>query len=297
MYRRVRAAVLVSAVLAALVPCGGAAALATHAIPAVSRATAGQSLTWAIVPSANRNPGGDGHSNQLNDISCVSAGACTAVGWSTFHAFPKTLIETWNGAAWSLMPSPNRSSDDFLYSVSCASASACTAVGNSSSRHLPPRTLIESWNGTAWSVVPSPNAQIVSVSCVSADFCTAVGGYGKTQIESWNGTAWSIVPSPNAGQATDVNVLMGVSCATADSCTAAGYYLVPGAKVVQPTLIESWDGTAWSVVPSPNPPKSFNSLNGVSCLSATVCMAAGWRNDPVTHGIYQTITELGTSAG
>jgi hypothetical protein len=403
MHSRVRAVVLASAALVAIAPSGGAAALAARSGPAPSHTAVSQSLTWTIVPSANRSPRRYGHSNQLNDISCVSASACTAVGWSVFHDFPKTLIEAWNGTAWSLTPSPNRSSDDILNRVSCASASACAAVGDSYSRHHPYRTLIEmwngtawsivpspnpatgtgvdrlfgvscasatactavgyyygprdseskplimtwngstwsrvhapgkgihsslstvscagadfctavggysspssprsektlieSWNGTAWSVVPSPNALLDSVSCVSADFCAAVGGYGKTQTEMWNGTAWSVVPSPNAGQATDVNTLLGVSCAAADSCTAAGYYIVPGAKVGQPTLIESWDGTAWSVVASPNPPKSFNSLNGVSCPSATGCMAAGWRDGTATHGVNRTLTELGTSPG
>jgi hypothetical protein len=40
-------------------------------------------------------------------------------------------------------------------------------------------------------------------------------------------------------------------------------------------LAWSWDGTAWSVVPSPNRRGTYSNLNGVSCVSATSCTAAG----------------------
>jgi hypothetical protein len=44
------------------------------------------------------------------------------------------------------------------------------------------------------------------------------------------------------------------------------------------TLVEMWDGTTWSVVPSPEPSTAstpFNRLSGVSCISTTSCTAAG----------------------
>ena len=40
------------------------------------------------------------------------------------------------------------------------------------------------------------------------------------------------------------------------------------------TLIESWDGTRWSSVPSPNR-NGNNFLNGMSCASAAACTATG----------------------
>jgi len=49
-------------------------------------------------------------------------------------------------------------------------------------------------------------------------------------------------------------------------------------RVFQATLAEVWDGTSWSSRPTPNPkdPGTNGSvLSGVSCASATACMAVG----------------------
>jgi hypothetical protein len=183
---------------------------------------------------------------------------------------------------WSVVPSPNEGAGSYLQGVSCASAAACTAVGYYLTKaNLNDRTFIESWDGTSWSVVPSPNRgtadnSLAGVSCVSAAACTAVGftasssGVSRTLVESWNGTSWSVVPSPNRGTAGAV--LEGVSCITAAACTAVGSYIPSG--VDSRTLIESWNGTSWSVVPSPQPAPA-NFLYGVSCVSATACTVAG----------------------
>ena len=97
-----------------------------------------------------------------------SATACTAAGLSyTNSGASTTLIESWDGTSWSVVPSPNPAPESGLSGASCISATACTAVGLSGSG-----TVIESWDGTSWSVVPSPGTGIFGldgVSCVSAD--------------------------------------------------------------------------------------------------------------------------------
>jgi hypothetical protein len=241
-----------------------------------------QTLTWSVVPS----PSLAGHYNNLHGVSCASAAACTAVGdsYTTSNGAYATLVESWNGTSWSVVPSPSRGSGgNFLDGVSCASAAACTAVGYYGAG----RTLVESWNGTSWSVVPSPNYGsggnfLHGVSCVSAAACTAVGYYAtssgstsRTLVESWNGTSWSVVPSPNP--AGHYNDLYGVSCVSAAACTAVGLADRAG-------LVESWNGTSWSVVPSPDP-GSVSSLYGVSCVSAAACIAVG------DHGAGRTLVE------
>ena len=118
------------------------------------------------------------------------------------------------------------------------------------------RTLVESWNGTAWSVVPSPiivpnESAFNGVFCLSAKSCVAVGNYSngtgsgsstlsRTLVESWNGIAWSVV----AGPSPSVAFFYGVSCSSARSCKALGEY-ANNSGVVR-ALIESWNGTAWS---------------------------------------------------
>ena len=216
----------------------------------------------------------------------------------------RTLVETWNGTKWAIVPSPNAgpaSATNILDGVSCVSARACMAVGGFQPGQTVEETLIESWNGTTWAVVPSPNSppahpsdELTSVSCVSAQACTAVGGGGskgnKTLIESWNGAAWAVVPSPN-GPAGGISHLTGVSCPSARACIAVGY--ATGATRIA-TLVESWNGTAWSIVPSPNAgsASAANSLEGVSCISVRDCTAVGFFAYLLRHrDTYRTLIE------
>src|SRR5438128_5538070 len=63
---------------------------------------------------------------------------------------------------------------------------------------------------------------------------------------------WSIVASANTS-ATQTNYLNGVTCVSASDCWAVGYYNNgSGGSGVGQTLIEHWNGTSWSIVPSPN---------------------------------------------
>jgi hypothetical protein len=77
---------------------------------------------------------------------------------------------------------------------------------------------------------------------------------GQTLIEHWDGASWSLVPSPSPTGATN-SYLAGVHGDAANDVWAVGYAnypaSTPGVTVAQ-TLIEHWNGTAWSIVPSPN---------------------------------------------
>ena len=145
-----------------------------------------------------------------------------------------------------------------------------------------------------WSVRSSPNQGtntnfLYDVSCGSAKSCMAVGFYtapnvDKTLIESWNGSAWKVVPSPSPGGVW--NFLYDVDCRAAKSCIAVGRY--ENSSGVNRTLIESWNGSAWSVVPSPDNGSAPNILNGVSCASASFCVAVG---NAQTGGYDRTLVE------
>ena len=251
------------------------AALAAAATPIPASA---QGLTWSVVPSPNIKPATN--NNELNGVSCVSASDCIAVGEqagpTTAGTLVSALIESWNGTAWSVVPSP-QPGNRALYGVSCTSAASCTAVGVNFA-DPPNATLVEFWNGTRWSVTPdpSPGSELLGVSCVSPTACTAVGdrlnsqGYYQTLTELWNGAKWSTVPSPDMGHGTNENFLSGVSCVSATACTAVGQYGVTSSA----PLIESWNGTNWTIVPSPNRNHS-GLLNGVSCAALTSCVAVG----------------------
>jgi len=66
----------------------------------------------------------------------------------------------------------------------------------------------------------------------------------------------------------------GVSCATATSCEAVGSGGVD--QYDQTALAEHWNGTAWTIDPTPqSPTSSFSQLQYVTCSSTTSCVAVG----------------------
>ena len=85
---------------------------------------------------------------------------------------------------------------------------------------------------------------------------------------------WAIENSPN-GPTTRDSYLEGVTCVSGSDCWAVGYYVSDPVGYSQ-TLIEHWNGTSWSVVPSPNTSAAeFNTLYGVTCASPSDCWAVG----------------------
>ena len=273
---------------------GGASGLSGGTLRTLAESWDGS--RWSILPSPNRGTSGD----DLSSVSCSSADACMAVGAAGHGSGPpSTLAESWDGSRWSVVPSPDPgTSGDSLDGVSCVSRDACMAVGGSGFSSGILRTLAESWDGTRWSVVPSPDAGTSDrldggVSCVSADDCVAAGnayesnGFHASLVESWDGSRWSVVPSPSPG--AGFTEVYGLSCATDDACAIAGYYNVTGGAIR--TLIETWNGTAWSVVPSPSPGVINHELVGVSCFSPTTCTAVGHYYS--RHGLYRTLVESG----
>ena len=234
---------------------------------------------WSMVPS----PRVAAVADVLSSVSCTSSVYCVAVG--NYNDAPKNrylaLIETWNGIAWSVTPSPDEGTEtNSLSSVSCVSATSCVAVGtyqNKSTQVF--GALVDSWNGATWLVTPSPvvsavrNSYLNGVSCSNATRCVAVGytlASDQLVSEVWNGTQWSIVPVPTKGTNRS---LVGVSCSTPASCVAIGSYR--SASSVSRTLLETWNGASWSVTASPNQNTDADRLDGVSCTSSNACVAVG----------------------
>jgi hypothetical protein len=254
--------------------------------------------TWDGVNWTTSSPAGlGGVAATLSGVDCLSSGSCTAVG-ARFDKLTSgiTLAEDWNGATWSHKRSATASVvQDGLAGVSCEGGGTCTAVGFSRDEDSVQRTLVERTGGGSWTVAKSPNQgegpnNLTGVSCFSGAACVAVGSWAKsnsaerTLTEAWNGSAWSVVPSMNVS--AGANILRGVSCFAATTCVAVGD--ASGTQGPPATLVEAWDGSQWSVLASPDPGPHGNSLDGVSCSSATSCVAVG----ASTSGVEQTLTEL-----
>src|SRR5262249_36940410 len=109
--------------------------------------------------------------------------------------------------------------------------------------------------------------------------------------ERWNGTKWSVVatPTPNS----DDVALFSVSCTTATNCLSVGYFT--STSGTDAPLAQRWNGSAWSIVPAPNPKGSDSYLNAVSCVSATSCTAVG-SSYPAT-GPGRTLVERWNGSG
>jgi hypothetical protein len=266
--------------------------------------------TWSVVASPNASD----PANQLNAVTCVSDSDCWAVGQSNDSTAQSggTLIEHWNGATWSTVPSPGTATGldiDGLDSITCVSASDCWAVGSQPFPHnyepFEDEALIEQWDGSSWSIVPAPPATyedgtlaagLTGITCVSSTDCWAVGDtnfapdfLSGTIIEHWDGSAWS-VGHIDIGDAN----LASVTCTDGSDCWAVGHVL-DSASGMDSTFTEHWDGSTWSVVPSPNFGSSqVNGLTSVSCVPTSGCWAVGYYYSGVNirkYPIYQNLGE------
>jgi hypothetical protein len=238
----------------------------------------------------------------LNAVACASATTCFAVGAyrSSNAGGNVTLIEHGPGTSWAITPSPNGpgSVDSQLFGVACATATSCFAVGSQRAQGHPTRNLVEHYNGKTWAVVSVPHpgssgGDLTAVSCPSATSCFAAGrvfgGVNKTLVMHWNGTNWSVQTTPNKSTDGD-NELHGISCGSPTSCVAVGVWL-PGSLETASTLTERWNGSTWTIVPSPNSPAGdWNVLSGVSCPSATSCYTVGTVSN-FNHTFAKTLVE------
>ena len=81
----------------------------------------------------------------------------------------------------------------------------------------------------------------------------------------------------SASAAVTTSILNDVSCTSPGNCMAVGYFQENGPGTVYFTLAEKWNGSTWTIVPSPSPqhPGGGALLTAVSCAGSIRCMAVG----------------------
>lgn len=207
------------------------------------------------------------------------------------------LAELWNGTKWKIIPTASVNSP-ILYGVVALSATDAWAVGNYyQGNQMPNAALVEHWNGSQWSQVPaaypsgSQHTFLYGIAAFSATDVWTVGFYdngimspGYTLVEHWTGKKWKLVSSPNPG--SNNNVLGSVATIPGTQTLWAAGYTSDGANTH--TLIEYWNGTAWSVSTSPSPGVS-STLLGVVALSAKSTWVVG--SYTLGQGDDSTLTE------
>jgi photosystem II stability/assembly factor-like uncharacterized protein len=163
-------------------------------------------------------------------------------------------MEHWNGQAWTIVSVPGQG---YLGDMASTGPNDVWVVGSS-----PTGPLVEHFNGSQWSVaaVPHPaGGNLSSVTALSPTNVWAVGSQGlsaeRTLVIHYDGKSWTVVPSPNPRDTADAdNVLRGVAASVPNDIWAVGMYQNEQTQIHQHrTLIEHWNGTAWSIVSSPSP--------------------------------------------
>jgi hypothetical protein len=164
--------------------------------------------------------------------------------------------------------------------VGCHTATDCLAVGADYTTSKP---LADAWDGKRWQAVTVKlpaglsHALLDGVACAATTgtYCVAVGDVLKAETslalaEIWNGKSWRLAP-PIAAAGSQ---LEAVSCLTPKFCVAVG---AGGATAgIGSLLAESWNGSKWTIGKLPAPSKTSGGfLNGVSCATASFCVATG----------------------
>jgi hypothetical protein len=218
----------------------------------------------------------------LSGVAVVSSNNVWAVGAAGANA----LVEHWDGARWSIVSNSVIAGAGRLSAVSADSANDVWAVGQAGNGGPP----ILHFDGTSWTRLAPPSLQARSVLALSPTNVWAVGtvqtffnhrSHTKAAIEHWDGTSWSIVSSPNPTSSPGLNSsLLGIAAISASDIWAVGSAQLSSGGLA--TLIEHWDGTSWTIVSSPDPGTSSNSLYAVTALSDGTVVAVGTQEDTNT---------------
>ena len=234
---------------------------------------------WSTVPTPKLNTNDN---SALNGIVAFATDNVYAVGYQpATNGAVQTLIEHWDGSAWSVVPSPNgNSTGNVLTSISGTSPNDIWAVGTLTAPNIEVRTLALHFDGNQWTVVPTPNPVggssldqnvLTSVVAVSPDDVTAVGftlfNFSElTMVQHWDGNSWTVVSSPNQSSAFgSFNTLRGVTAVNGTDLYAVGFFADSASAGQQLTMVLHFDGNAWTIINSPVKGLA-QQLNGVFAL-------------------------------
>ncbi|HET9494308.1 MAG TPA: S-layer homology domain-containing protein [Chloroflexia bacterium] len=214
------------------------------------------STAWTVIPSPNAGT----INSTLLDVAAVAPNDVWAVGYYVVSGgSPQTLVEHWDGTAWSIVPSPYIMGGTSFKSVAVVSANDIWAVGNRVVGAPGPTTgtLTAHWDGSSWEIVPSPNVgtrsnDLNSITVISPNDMWAVGysrnlaGNYESLALHWDGSNWTVASTPTGPAGSELFAVDGVS---ANDVWATGIYY-DGTGGTQPHFLH-WTGSSWASVTSP----------------------------------------------
>jgi hypothetical protein len=259
-------------------------------------------IAWNAVTGAYALPTSPGTHPQLTAVSCPQTSSnnlCMAAGRFVNNSGAlQAFAEKYTGTTWELqsLPFPAGSTSSEIGSISCATESECVAVGdyhNATGIHY----LAERWAGGIWTAeTPAEPAGIgfqalTGLSCPAAGECVSVGEYRvspyglstqRLETERFSSTptlTWSYQGTPffAPGSGT-VPALGSISCFASSECFGAGYYTntTPALEMMTWKGVTPPPGSGWTQQ-SMTALSGQTELNGVSCRTASICVAVGKR--------------------
>jgi hypothetical protein len=230
-------------------------------------------------------PATPGNTALLLGVSASSATDAWAVGRTQDNKSSfEGLALHWNGKAWSVSAGFAAALSSLggasAAGVADISPSDAYAIGNSAATAV--GSLVH-WNGRAWSAVTLPlpasahsNTTLDAISArgrgdvwIVGTFLDSAKGQNETFSEHFNGTAWHVVPMPpvNSANRNAFFQFNAISASSPSDVWVVGDRGVTDVPSRQKTLIEHFDGRAWSIVPSPSP-GTIGALSGVATSNA-----------------------------
>jgi hypothetical protein len=238
---------------------------------------------WSVFPGPTFAPGDE---SDLDAVTAISADDIWAVGFllNPSDGILSYLFEHFNGTAWA--PTTIVNDGSFLTAVSADASNDVWAVGYSGFLDSDASPLVYHYNGSSWKNVPAPQVgasdQLNAVVALAPSNVWAVGTQQAaasdptlTLIENYDGAKWTVLPSPNVGPANSFqsNRLFGITAVSPVDIWAFGSYFASNGSGNQMTLLLHYDGSTWSIEPSPNPTTKGGFLSDV--LFAGVAPSAG----------------------
>jgi hypothetical protein len=193
--------------------------------------------------------------NVLSGVSASGPADVWAAGYQNTSPY-YSLIEHWDGTRWSVPDAGTGST--YLTSVVALAPDDVWAGG--STNYVGSGLLIH-WDGAAWIRTVLPGAIVIrGLAPIGPNDIWAVGQQSTSQFLDltvavhWDGSSWTKVPTPSPLRIhpEDENWLTSVVAVSTDDVWATGVARDHDWGISDQPFVVHWDGTKWSMVPSPN---------------------------------------------
>jgi hypothetical protein len=255
---------------------------------------------WSLVATPNV---GTNHGNALLGVAALH-GRAWAVGYDIGSDYlSHSLIEQWDGSAWTVVSHHEPFETENLYGVAAMAPNDVWAVGSGRDGEGAFHALALHFDGHAWTSIPPVNPGengnvLYSVVAKASDDIWAVGQQigdappDRALVEHWDGRRWSVVPVDEPADAS--KQLLAVDVVAGDDFRAVGDS--QDGQVSLRTLAVIGEGKALAAHPTPNPNLGDNRLTGVAAAGDNQTWAVGSTLNDSTGGLETLIVSGGEGA-